>query len=364
VHAQFRIEKVDISTYEVPTDAPESDGTFEWKSTTMILARIQGGGCRGIGYSYTDRSAAELARHVSARLVGRDLMDIEGAHCCLAIAVRNIGRAGVASTAISALDTALWDLKARVLGVSLVALLGGVRDRLPIYGSGGFTSYSDEQLAEQFRGWAEQGIRMMKMKVGREPDRDPHRVRRACDVIGSGVQLFVDANGALSRKEALRLADIFAESDVRWFEEPVSSDDLAGLRLLRDSGPAGMDISAGEYAYTLDDFRRLLEAGAVDVLQADATRCAGITGFLKAAALCEAFHVPLSSHCAPALHLHPGCAVGPMRHAEYFHDHVRIERMFFDGIPPVREGALRPDRSSPGNGLIFKEADAAQYRVN
>ena len=117
----------------------------------------------------------------------------------------------------------------------------------------------------------------------------------------------------------------------------MSSDDLDGLRLLRDRAPAGMEIAAGEYGYDPFYFRRMLEAGAVDVLQADATRCGGITGFLKAAAIADASHMPLSAHTAPALHLHVCCAAPRLRHLEWFHDHVRIEQVLFDGAPtPAR----------------------------
>ena len=149
----------------------------------------------------------------------------------------------------------------------LVTLLGSVHEVVPVYGSGGFTSYSIEQLQKQLGGWAERGISRVKMKIGTHPDLDLGRVRAAREVIGSGTELFVDANGAYSRKQALAQAHRFAELDVSWFEEPVSSDDLEGLRLLRDRGPAGMDIAAGEYGYDLPYFRRMLEAGAVDVLQ-------------------------------------------------------------------------------------------------
>jgi L-alanine-DL-glutamate epimerase-like enolase superfamily enzyme len=173
----------------------------------------------------------------------------------------------------------------------------------------------------------------------------------------------VDANGGYTRKQALQLSYLFSQLDVTWFEEPVSADDLAGLRLIRDDGPPGMDIAAGEYGYDITYFQRMLDAGAVDVLQADATRCGGFTGFFQAAALCEAHHLPLSSHCAPALHLHAGCAARPFVHAEYFFDHVRIEKMFFDGAPEVRDGVLRPDSARPGLGLEFKHADAEKFQV-
>jgi L-alanine-DL-glutamate epimerase-like enolase superfamily enzyme len=263
--------------------------------------------------------------------------------------------------AIAAVDSALWDLKARLLGVSLVDLLGRVRDGIPVYGSGGFTSYSLEQLQDQFSLWASQGIGRMKMKVGRNPLEDVIRVRAARAAIGDRRELFVDANGAYTRKQALRLAFEFLESNVTWFEEPVSSDDLEGLRLIRDRAPAGMDIAAGEYGYDIDYFRHMLSAGAVDVLQADGTRCAGISGFLRAGALTETHHVPLSAHTAPALHAHVCCATPSACHVEYFHDHVRIENLLFDGVLQPVAGVLYPDTSRSGNGLVLKHADVARY---
>jgi L-alanine-DL-glutamate epimerase-like enolase superfamily enzyme len=278
-------------------------------------------------------------------------------------AIRNLGRPGIASMAIAAVDTALWDLKARLLNLPLVTLLGAVRDSIPIYGSGGFTSYSLEQLQEQLGGWADQGIRMVKMKIGRNPAADVERVRRAREAIGREVELFVDANGAYTRKQALAFAEAFAAFGVTWFEEPVSSDDLEGLRLLRDRAPAGMAIAAGEYGYDLPYFQRMLDAGAVDVLQPDATRCAGITEFLRVGALCAAQSLPLSAHTAPTLHAHLCCALDQAIHVEYFYDYARIEHMLFDGALTPLDGALQPDRSRPGLGLELRRADAERYTV-
>ncbi|MGH8213880.1 MAG: enolase C-terminal domain-like protein [Rhodanobacteraceae bacterium] len=352
------------SAYTVPTDAPESDGTLEWDSTTLVLVEVQAGGKRGTGYSYADISTAVLVRDLLGKVIeGRDAMDIAGAWSAMLASIRNLGRPGIASMAISAVDNALWDLKARLLDLPLFKLLGAVRASAPIYGSGGFTSYTDAQLRAQLSGWVGEGLTMAKIKIGREPQRDIARVGAARDAIGGEAQLFVDANGAYSRKQALNLARSFAEYDVAWFEEPVSSDDLEGLRLLRDRAPSEMDIAAGEYGYDPIYFRRMLQAGAVDVLQADATRCAGISGFMRASALCEAFNLPLSAHCAPALHTHPACAARSLRHIEYFHDHVRIESMLFDGVPKPVDGELRPDATRPGIGLEFRHKDAERYRT-
>lgn len=357
------IGAVRVEAYRIPTDAPESDGTLEWNATTLVLVRLDAGGKHGIGYGYADRATAQLIRDTLAPLLdGRDAMDIPGRWQDMAAAIRNLGRPGISSMAISAVDAALWDVKAKILGVPLASLLGRARDAMPVYGSGGFTSYSLDRLREQLGGWVAQGIPRVKMKIGRAPDDDLDRVKAARDAIGDA-ELFVDANGAYARKQALAFAEAFAALHVTWFEEPVSSDDLAGLRLLRDAGPPGMAITAGEYGYDLPYFRGMMEAQAVDVMQADATRCGGITGFLGVAALCEAFNLPLSSHCAPTLHLPVCCAARPAIHMEYFHDHARIEQMLFDGAPVPVDGRLSPDLDRPGLGIEWKEKDAQCYRI-
>jgi L-alanine-DL-glutamate epimerase-like enolase superfamily enzyme len=353
------ITRVKAHAFRFTTDAPEADGTIAWDATTMALVTVEAGGKCGLGYSYADAAAATIVNEVLAKIVtGEDSSAIPRLWTAMARAVRNIGWRGIAACAISAVDVALWDLKARLLGMPLSSLLGIERESVPIYGSGGFTSYSNDRLCEQLSAWVERdGCRFVKMKVGSHPDQDLRRVAAARKAIGDAA-LFVDANGAYSRKQALSLAQGFAELDVSWFEEPVSSDDLEGLRLMRDRAPANMEIAAGEYGYEPFYFRRMLEAGAVDVLQADATRCGGYTGFLRAAALADAHGIPLSAHTAPALHLPVCCSAPRLRHIEWFHDHVRIERMVFDGAPQPKEGAIAPALDCPGHGLIFKQRDA------
>ncbi len=364
VEAGPSIEQIAVSCYTVPTETPESDGTIEWEHTTLVLVEATAGGKEGLGYSYADVATGKLIQSLLSEAVRRrNAFDIPGAHAGMVRKIRNLGRPGIASMAISAVDNALWDLKAKLLGVSLLDLLGARHQRAMVYGSGGFTSYSVEKLQEQLGNWAAQGMKMVKMKIGRDPVADVARVRAARRAIGEKAELFVDANGAYSRKQALEQAERFAESGVNWFEEPVSSDDLDGLRLLRDRAPAGMNIAAGEYGYDAYYFRRMLAAGAVDVLQADATRCCGVSGFLQAAALCEAFELPFSFHCAPALHAPLACAAPAFWVGEYFFDHARIEAMLFEGAAQPMDGALMPDRSRPGLGLEFKRADAARFAV-
>jgi L-alanine-DL-glutamate epimerase-like enolase superfamily enzyme len=358
-----KIESVSAAAYTIPTDAPESDGTAEWDRTTIVVCEIAAEGATGLGFSYASPGAAAVIRDpLEEVLQKRDCFAIEALWHEMVGAVRNLGWRGVCASAISAADNALWDLKAKLLDLPLCDLLGRARDSVPVYGSGGFTSYDDSRLRDQLGGWVRKGCRFVKMKIGRNPDDDLRRVRVAREAVGDA-ELFVDANGACTRKQALTFAEEFAELGVTWFEEPVSSDDLEGLRLLRDRAPAGMNIAAGEYGYEPFYFRRMLEAGAVDVLQADATRCCGITGFMRAAALCDAFALPLSGHTAPAMHLHVACAAPRVIHLEWFYDHVRIERMLFDGAPILDNGRIAPQPGVPGHGLVFKRAVAERYTV-
>jgi L-alanine-DL-glutamate epimerase-like enolase superfamily enzyme len=356
------IDALAVSSYTVPTDLPESDGTAEWDRTTIVIVSVGAGGQQGLGYTYADQATATLIREVlQAVVTGMDALSPSAAYMAMWRQVRNLGRPGICSMGISAVDCAIWDLKARLLGIPLVKLLGQVRSGATVYGSGGFTSYSDRQLADQLSGWVDQGIGAVKMKIGRDAEKDIQRVRLAREAIGNNPELYVDANGAYSPKQALKQAKTFADFSVSWFEEPVSSDDLQGLRLVRDRAPAIMDIAAGEYGYDIFYFQRMLAAAAIDVQQADITRCGGVTGMLQVAALCQAHNVPLSAHTAPALHTHVACAVTPFKNLEYFHDHARIEGMFFEGLPRLVNGELRPELSRPGNGLELKRADIVQF---
>jgi L-alanine-DL-glutamate epimerase-like enolase superfamily enzyme len=364
ISSEPKIADTTATAYTIRTDAPEADGTYAWSKTTMVVVEIKCDGATGLGYTYTHKTAAPLARELMKEHVeGRSPFDINALFSSMRKAQRNYGREGIAATALSAIDIALWDLKAKLLGKPLCSVLGQMRDGAPVYGSGGFTTYTDEQLRAQLGGWASEGIPRVKMKIGTHPEDDLRRVKVAREAIGKDTELFVDANGAYSRKQALEFAQRFvSDYNVTWFEEPVSSDDLAGLKLMRDRAPAGMDIAAGEYGWTAMYLRNMIDAEAVDVIQADATRCGGVTGFMDAAAIADAHPLPLSAHCGPSIHLHLACAARPLRHVEYFHDHVRIESMLFDGFRPAKNGVMYPDLSRPGMGLEFKRADAERYR--
>ncbi len=356
------VEKLEVSAYTVPTDSPESDGTLQWDSTTMVLVEAHGGGETGLGYTYGDVSVGKfIESKLKSVAEGSDAMSPPAAWAAMQATIRNAGRPGVGAMAVAAVDIALWDLKAELLEVPLADALPRFHDAVPVYGSGGFTSYSTERLREQLGGWVEEGIPRVKMKVGREPQRDSERVRAARDAVGDEVELMVDANGAYSRKQALYWAGRFAEDGITYFEEPVTSEDRGGLRLLRDCGPGGLSIAAGEYEWTLAQLADL--SGCVDILQADVTRCGGITNLLRVDGICKGRNIPFSAHCAPAVSAHACCAMETLLHLEYFHDHVRMEEMLFEGTPSPEGGYLRPDPSRAGLGLELKRAEAERYAV-
>ncbi len=364
VRVEYPIEAVQAHAYKIPTEEPkESDGTLTWTSTTMVFVEVHAGGHTGIGFTYADAAAANVvADLLSDELVGDDAMQTARCYARMYAKIRNNGREGIASMAVSAVDIALWDLKGKVLHAPVSSLLGAARSDVPVYGSGGFTSYGIARLSEQLGGWVhEMNIPRVKMKVGRDPAADGDRVKAARKAIGRDAELFVDANGAYVVKQALEMAHAFEEHGVTWYEEPVYHNDLRGNRFVRDRIPKPMEVSNGEYGFAPYNFRQILEAGAADVVQADVTRCGGYSGFLAVDALCEAFFIPLSSHCAPFVTLPAAAAAKQLRHVEYFHDHVRIEQMLFDGPALPTNGALHVDLDRPGIGLEFKRSDAERY---
>jgi L-alanine-DL-glutamate epimerase-like enolase superfamily enzyme len=363
VRTDVAVERLDVAAYRVPTDEPESDGTAEWDATTIVVVEAHGGGETGLGYTYCDAAAAQVVDGLLRDVVeGADALAPQAAALAMGAALRNAGRPGIGFCALSAVDVALWDLKARLHGVALADLVGRAHDDVPVYGSGGFCSYSLGRIGEQLGDWAAEGIPRVKMKVARDPEADPKRLDAAREAIGDDVELFVDANGAFAPKQALAWAERYAtEWGAGWFEEPVSSADLDGLRLVREHGPAGLDVAAGEYAYVPRDFANLL--GAVDCLQADVTRAGGVTGVLAAGGFAQTHGLDVSAHCAPQVSAHVFCGVPTRRHLEWFHDHVRVERMLFDGVLEPVDGVLRPDAGRPGLGIELKRREAEQWAV-
>lgn len=343
------IDGIEAEARTIATDGPESDGTLEWTDTTIVLARVHARGEAGLGYTYADASAAGLIEgKLGPVLEGRDPMATAACWDAMHAALRNAGQAGAGAMALSAVDLALHDLRARLLGVPVAQSLGAAREAVAIYASGGFCSWDPNRLHEWCASRA--GAGAIKIKVGHEPGRDLERLAVA-RAAAPDAELMVDANGAYATvAEAAHWTEAFAEAGARWMEEPLSSDDLAGLHRVRERAPAGVAIAAGEYCWSALDARRLLEAGAVDVLQLDVTRCGGLSGALMIDALAWAHGVPTSLHCAPAASVHAGVAMRSVVHLEHFHDHVRVEDEVF-AAPPRPDGGLLTPPDRPGLGL-------------
>jgi L-alanine-DL-glutamate epimerase-like enolase superfamily enzyme len=356
------IDDVQVDVFRFPTPGPEADGTLEWDATTAVTVRVNAGGATGLGWTYSSPAAATvISSHFTPLLKGRPAQDVTAAWAAMQAKSRNFGIGGLAMQAISAVNVALWDLKARLFDVPLPELLGTCRDRVPVYGSGGFVSSDDAELSRDVAVWKGAGCRAMKIKIGRDrgarPDWDIDRVARFRELAGDDVELMVDANGAYRGGEAIRVGTELQRWDVRWFEEPVSSDDIDGLALARSA--LRCDVAAGEYISTPYDAERLTRV--VDCLQVDATRCGGYTGLLQMAAIASAHNLEVSAHCAPALHAPVAAAVPNLRHVEWFDDHVRLEPTLLDGLAPVDGGAMMVQRDRPGHGMTLS-ADAERYR--
>ena len=356
--------RADITTltttvYRFPTPEPEADGTLTWDATTAVTVSLEAGGHVGLGWTYSSPAAAAvIEQHLAEIVVGRNAFDLEAGWSAMHRACRNLGTRGLVMQAISAVDIAWWDLKARLLDAPLVSLLGRCRDDVPIYGSGGFTTLTDAQLADQVNWWKSVGCAAMKIKIGEswgtEVPRDLARVQQLRDLAGPSAELMVDANGGYTGAQARRAGAALDELGVAWFEEPVSSDDTEGLANLRTT--LRCDIAAGEYAADLYEVQALLPV--VDCLQLDATRCGGYTGWLRGAALAAAHNLQVSAHCAPSLHAFVAAAIPNLRHVEWFADHARLEPLLVDGVPVARGGGLHVDLQARGHGMTI--ADGAK----
>ncbi|MGA5544698.1 enolase C-terminal domain-like protein [Mycobacterium sp. NPDC051198] len=357
------ITRLDVTTYSVPTPGPESDGTLAWDATCAVVVHVGAAGATGTGWTYSSPAAATvIAHHLRGIVLGQRPDDIAAVWGAMHRACRNYGTRGLVMQALSAVDIALWDLKARLYGRSLSNLMGGVRSAVPVYGSGGFTNLDHDQLGKQIDQWQAAGCTAMKIKIGQDwgadAARDLSRIEDLRNLAGAGVELMVDANGAYTPAQARRIGHRLDDLGVTWFEEPVSSDDTDSLGLLRHT--LRCDVAAGEYISDRYDARRL--APAVDCLQLDVTRCGGYTGWLAAASVAAAHNLQVSAHCAPALHLPVAAASSHLRHVEYFIDHVRLDKILFDGVPAAADGHLYVDSSVSGHGMTVSEP-ASDYRL-
>jgi L-alanine-DL-glutamate epimerase-like enolase superfamily enzyme len=350
------ITDIRTEVFRFPTPEPEADGTLTWNATVAVVVTVTAGGLQGLGWTYSDQAAESIVRSKLVDVIQEhDAFDVPGLWEAMVRACRNLGRPGIVSQAIAAVDIAVWDLKAKLLDLPLAELFGRARATVPVYGSGGFTSLTDDQLGAQVEHWLASGVTAVKIKIGESwgtnPNRDLRRVRLVRSLVPDDVALMVDANGGYSPAQARRIGAALDDLAVVWFEEPVSSDDLNALSRLR--GAMRCDVAAGEYADSVQYTQRMCGAGAVDCMQLDVTRCAGYTEWLRCAAVAASYGLSVSGHCAPALHAPVAAAVPNLRHVEWFIDHERLEPLLVDGVPEVVDGAMSPN-PRPGHGMQLR----------
>jgi L-alanine-DL-glutamate epimerase-like enolase superfamily enzyme len=336
-----------------------ADATRKVEKIGYAIVRIRTSeGIEGIGVTYHEvggeATKSLIDEAIAPRLIGRDPFDTEVLWNEFFGYLRGVGRKGLAFGALSAVDIALWDIKGKALGMPLYKLFGGGRTAVPVYASGGWTSYSDEKLVEEVQGMLDRGFSTVKVKVGVEggtnPNRDLARVRKLREAIGPDVRLLLDANNCWDAATAARFANRVAEYDPFLLEEPVFADDIPGLARFKRS--TDIPLGTGEHEYTRFGVRDLLLADAVDVVQADGARVGGFTEMLKIAALTQAWNVPFAPHAMENIHLHLLAAIpnGLFLERLLLFEDVTA-RVFADAPVPIDGHLHVPDL--PGLGLAL-----------
>ncbi len=312
------------------------------------------GGFEGLGVGQASPGVREvISNALRPLLIDADPMDIRQLWDDMFWLSRQFGSGGIGALAISAVDIGLWDLKAKALGLPLYKLIGAVRDSVPVYGSGGGTHLTKDELVAEAAGYVERGIPRVKIKVGKDFGRaekeDIERVTAVRDAVGYDVALYVDANSAYHPKQAIYLAKEFEQSQVGWFEEPVLTEDVEGLA--RIVGATSIQIATGEQEYSVHGFRGLLSAAAVDIVQPDVFRVGGVTAWLRIAELAETFNRPVAPHLAPLVHLHLACTIPNLKSLEYRDIDMEADRGWYHDVPQLNGGTWSPFPDRLGLGL-------------
>ena len=286
-------------------------------------------------------------------LIGQDPFSIEKLWNDMFWRIRGFGRKGVAFCALSAVDTGLWDLKAKAVGLPLYKLLGPFTESVPIYGSGGWTNLTEDELVAEMVGYVQQGIGRVKMKVGKDFGRsereDLQRLAAVRRALGDDVAVYVDANNGYYAKQAIYMAKEFEQFQVGWFEEPVLADDIQGLAEIRQA--INIPVATGEHEYSKYGFKDLITRGGADIVQPDVGRVGGVTEWMKVAHMAHAFNLPVAPHAVQLVHLHLGCATPNLKVVEYLGTALEGDRVWYTEIPEPKDGMWAPFPDRPGLGL-------------
>lgn len=364
---QHKIAKLDVHLVSTRISAGYTDATRKVEMVGYVVVRVTTDqGLEGIGLTYHEvggEATRELIlRNMAPKLIGRDPLETEAIWQEFFHYLRGVGRKGLMYGALSAVDIALWDLKGKIVDLPLYRLLGGNRTKIPVYASGGWTSFSDDQLVDEMKGMVAQGYKAVKFKVGVEggtnPRRDVERVRKVREALGPTIDILVDANNCFDAATGVQLANRIREYDIFLFEEPVFADDIPGLAKFK----RGTDIplGTGEHEYTKFGVRDLLLHDAVDIVQVDGARVGGYTEMLKAAALTQAWNVKFAPHAMENIHLNLAGAVPNTLFLERLIMFEEITARTFRNAPVPVDGFMEiPDL--PGLGL---ELDMGFIRDN
>jgi len=347
-----RIEKIELRMVDLVPKVKRTDAIQSFVSQeTPIVTITDSDGAVGTGYSYTIGTGGSsvmrlLSDHLAPRLIGRDPDMIEAIWHDLEFATHATTIGAITAIAIAAIDTALWDLRARKQKLPLWKLAGGAKDRCPLYTTeGGWLHIETAALVDDALAAKAKGFRGSKVKIGRpHGSEDLARLSAVRKAVGDGYEIMTDANQGFSVDEAIRRAARLRELDLAWIEEPLPADDIDGHVRLSNSTPT--PIAIGESLYSMRHFREYMQKGACSIVQVDVGRIGGITPWLKIAHAAEAFDIPVCPHFLMELHVSLTCAVQNGRYVEYIPQldqltgkHMRIE----DGH------ALAPDE--PGIGI-------------
>ncbi len=354
---QHSIKRVDVHLVASPVRAGFADATRKVETVGYTIVRVTTDqGLEGVGVTYHEvggeATRSLIAHDIAPRLAGRDPFETEALWAEFYAYLRGAGRKGLAFCALSAVDIALWDLKGKILGMPLYRLLGGNNPMVAVYASGGWTSFSDDELAANSKAKIERGYSIVKVKVGveggRNPRRDLRRIRMVRAAIGPDAGLLLDANNCWDAATAIQFANNVRDCDIMFFEEPVFADDIPGLARFR----RGTDIplATGEHEYTKFGVRDLVLHEAVDVVQVDVTRVGGYTEVLKVLAITQAWNLKFAPHAMEHLHLHLVAAAPNAMFVERLDIFEKITGEVFTNAPVPKDGTMEiPDR--PGLGL-------------
>ncbi len=348
-----------IHSYIIETKAKGnfSDATRKVETIGYVVVDIiTNQGSHGLGITYHEVGGEAICefiqKSIGPKLLGRSPLETETLYDEVFAYMRGVGRRGLAFCAYSALDIALWDLKAKLFGLPLYRILGGTRSKIPCYASGGWTSYSTEQLVEEVKQMVAAGFRLVKIKIGVDggtnPNEDARRILAVSKAVGPDIGIMIDANNAFSSAVALRLAYKLQDCNIVFFEEPVFADDTPGLARFRNAGV--LPCASGEHEYTRFGARDLLVNGCVDYLQCDITRCGGITEGQKIIALAQAYNIPYAPHGFDIIHMHILSPYANGVFAESLFMFDELVKNTFTNAPLPENGFIQiPNR--PGLGL-------------